>query len=128
MPLDAKALYQELILDHGKSPRNRGALPDRTHEATAHNPLCGDRVTLRLRVAGDRVAEARFEARGCMIASASASILTEAITGRTPAEALALASTLDALVHADPPPEGAGSLEPLRGVREFPARKACVTI
>lgn len=127
MPLEAKALYQQLILDHGKRPRNQGALPEATHTATAHNPLCGDRVTVRLQIEGDRITTARFEARGCMIAIASASLLTEAITSRTANEALALASVIDALT-GDAPPDDVGSLEPLRGVRDFPSRKACVTI
>jgi nitrogen fixation NifU-like protein len=128
MPLDTKALYKEIILEHGKNPRNEGPLADASHEETAKNPLCGDRVTLRLRLDGERVQSARFEARGCMIARASASLMTEAIEGRTRDDALALAKTIDALVSAEHPPEHVGELEPLRGVREFPARKACVTL
>jgi nitrogen fixation NifU-like protein len=128
MPLDAKTLYQELILDHGKHPRNQGPLASATHEATAHNPLCGDRVTIHLHLEGDRVAEARFEARGCMIARASASLLTEAIAGRGASDALSLAATMDALATAPEPPADLGALEPLRGVREFPARIKCATI
>ena len=127
MPLEANALYKQLVLDHGKHPRNRGALPEATHTATANNTLCGDRVTLRLQIERDRITAARFEARGCMIAIASASLLTEAITSRTANEALALASVIDALT-GDAPPDDVGSLEPLRGVRDFPSRKACVTI
>lgn len=128
MPLEAKALYQQIVVEHGKHPKNRGALPEATHEATANNPLCGDRVTLRLRVEGDRIAEARFEARGCMIATASASLLTEAAAGHTAEEALALADSIDALVGAGEPPADLGALEALRGARDFPARKACVTL
>lgn len=125
--MNAKDLYQQAIVDHGKKPRNQGPLADATCSATAHNPLCGDRVTLRLRIEGDRVTEARFEARGCMIATASASLLTEAVRDHSTEEALHLADTIDALT-GDAPPDDAGSLEPLRGVREFPARKACVQI
>ncbi len=127
MPLEANALYKQVVLDHGKHPRNRGALPEATHTATANNPLCGDRVTLRLQIEGDRITAARFEARGCMIAIASASLLTEAVTSHTPAEALDLAATIDALT-GDAPPADVGTLEPLRGVRDFPSRAACVTI
>jgi nitrogen fixation NifU-like protein len=125
---DAKTLYQEIILEHGKSPRNEGPLEGATREATKKNPLCGDRVTVRVRLEGDVVREARFEARGCMIARASASLLTEAIAGKSVAEARALARTVDQLANGDPPPQEAGALEPLRGVRDFPARRGCVTL
>jgi nitrogen fixation NifU-like protein len=128
MPVDAKTLYHEIILEHGKNPRNEGPLADASHEATAKNPLCGDRVTLRLRLDGERVQSVRFEARGCLIARASASLMSEAVEGRTRDEALALAETMAALVSAVRPPDNMGELEPLRGVREFPARKACVTL
>jgi nitrogen fixation NifU-like protein len=128
MTLEVRALYQELVLEHGKHPRNVGPLEPHTHEATAHNPLCGDRITLRLRVRDGRVDEVRFEARGCMIARASASLLTEAVAGRSVEDALALASSVDALVNAEAPPVDLGALESLRGVREFPTRKECVTL
>lgn len=128
MTLDAKALYQEVIVEHGKRPHNHGPLAGATHEATANNPLCGDRVTLRLRVEDGRIAEARFEARGCMIATASASLLTDAARGKTIDEAIALAGSIDALVTSPESPSDLGDLEPLRGAREFPARKACVTL
>jgi nitrogen fixation NifU-like protein len=118
----AKELYQAVILDHGKAPRNEGPLDDATHEATLTNPLCGDRITLRVALTPAGVATARFEARGCMIARASASLLTEAIRGRTVADALALAAAVEALEEL--PPE----LEALSGAREFPARRACVTL
>lgn len=126
--MNAKDLYQQAIVDHGKKPRNHGPLPEATHVATAHNPLCGDRVTLRLRIEGDRITDARFEARGCMIATASASLLTEALRDHTTEEAARLAATIDAIASDGPLPEDAGSLEPLRGVRDFPARKPCVAI
>lgn len=125
---DAKTLYQDLVLDHGRSPRNEGPLEGATHEATTTNPLCGDRITVRLRVDGGAVTAARFEARGCMIARASASLLTEAVAGRSLERAVELARTLGALVTADPAPADVGNLEPLRGVREFPARRSCVLL
>jgi nitrogen fixation NifU-like protein len=128
MVRDAQALYQELLLDHGNRPRNLGTLADPTHEATVHNPLCGDRISLRLRISDARVVDVRFEARGCLIARASASLLTELVAGRTEEGALTLASELDALLTADPPPDRAGALDALRGVRDFPARKGCVTL
>ena len=128
MPRDAKSLYQELILKHAQRPCNLGPLAGFTHEAKADNPLCGDIVNIQLRVADDRVVDARFQARGCMIARASASLLTELVAGRSSAEAIAMADLLGLLVAAGPCPEDVGELEPLRGVREFPARKACATL
>ncbi len=133
---DAKTLYQELIVDHGNAPRNHGPLPGATHEATAKNPLCGDRVTVRLRVDDAGVVrEARFEARGCMIAKASGSLLTEAVLGATAEGARALGRTVAELVDgtgdadaAAGAPSASGALRALEGVRAFPARKGCVTL
>jgi nitrogen fixation protein NifU and related proteins len=125
---DAKTLYQEIVVLHGNAPHNMGPLEGATHEATKKNPLCGDRVTVRLRVEGGVVHAARFEARGCMIARASASMMTEAVTGRRVEDAVLLVATLEALVADAAPPPDAGALEPLRGVREFPARRGCVTL
>jgi nitrogen fixation NifU-like protein len=118
----AKDLYRAVILDHGRAPRNEGPLENPTHEATLTNPLCGDRITLRLAVTPEGVATARFEARGCLIARASASLLTEAIRGRTVADALAVAASVEALDELPP------ALEVLAGAREFPARRACVSL
>jgi nitrogen fixation protein NifU and related proteins len=129
MTRDAKTLYRELIVDHGQRPRNLGPLAQPTHEAKAENPLCGDSVIIQLLVNSERVLAARFQARGCMISRASASILTELIVERTRAEALALADLLGVLVDpASPEPSDAGALAPLQGIREFPARKACATL
>jgi nitrogen fixation NifU-like protein len=128
MTHDAGHLYRDALLDHGNHPRGVGPLPSATHEATVHNPLCGDRVTLRLRVEGNIVVELRFEARGCLIARASASLMTETLAGRPLAEALATAKLVDALVNADSAPADLGPLEPLRAVRDFPGRKACVAL
>lgn len=122
---DAKTLYQDLVVDHGKSPRNEGPLASATHEATLKNPLCGDRVTIHLHV-HDTIDAATFEARGCMIAKASASLLTEAVKGLTPEQARALASRVSELVEKETDvPE---RLSPLAGAREFPARRSCVTL
>jgi nitrogen fixation protein NifU and related proteins len=128
MPRDAKSLYQELILEHGQRPRNLGPLAGFTHEAKMDNSLCGDIVNIQLRIAEDCVVDARFQARGCLIARASASLLTELVAGRLRAEAIVMADLLGLLVGAGPCPEEVGALEPLRGVREFPARKVCVTL
>jgi nitrogen fixation NifU-like protein len=125
---DPRAAYQELIALHARAPHNEGPLPAATHEATRRNPLCGDRVTLRLCVVEGRILEARFEARGCMIARASASLLTELVSGVGKDDALRLAQALETLLDASAPPEDAGPLEPLRGARELPARKGCVLL
>lgn len=125
---DVKALYQALVLDHGKNPRHQGPLPGATHEATVNNPLCGDRVTVRLLVEGGVVRAIKAEARGCMIAKASASIMSEIVAGKDASDARDLAAKLDAAVNAEGEPGDMGALEPLRGVRAFPARRACATI
>jgi len=129
---DAKRLYPDLLLDHGRAPRNEGPLAGATHEATKTNPLCGDRVTVRARVDEDELRELRFEARGCLLARASASILTDLVRGRSVAEALDLVLAIEALVGTpDGPP--AAQLEDervraLRGVYAFPERASCVLL
>ena len=125
---DPKALYQDLVKDHGQHPRREGVLAGATHEAKKTNPLCGDRVTLRLRVEDGTVRGVAFEARGCLLAKASASILGEVVEGRTVEDARAFARTLHALAHDATPPTDAGPLEPLRPVREFPARASCIEL
>lgn len=126
---DAQTLYQALVLDHGKAPRNEGPLAEETHSATLRNPLCGDRVTVHAELDESGVVRrATFEARGCMISRASASLLTEAVIGRDAAACAALVRTLDAFVAGGEVAPGATILEPLRGVQEFPARRACVTL
>lgn len=129
MTRHAGTLYRELIVDHGQRPRNVGSLPEATHEAKTENPLCGDSVILQLLVNSDRILRIRFQARGCLISRASASFLSELVVDRTRAEALGLADLLSVLVDASAAdPLDAGPLEPLRGVRDFPARKACATL
>ena len=80
---DLRELYQEVILDHTKKPRNFGEVPGADHRADGHNPLCGDRITVSLRLEGDRVADVRFQGAGCSISTASASMMTESVKGRT---------------------------------------------
>jgi len=129
---DLRDLYQEVILDHNRRPRNFGPLEDANRDATGHNPLCGDRLTLRLRVEGDRIAEVRFEGQGCAISKASASLMTDSIKGRTLAEATALFEHFHAMVMAPPgtPPDEPrlGKLAVLAGVAEFPTRVKCATL
>jgi nitrogen fixation NifU-like protein len=125
---DPRELYQALILEHGNHPRRERKLDGTTNEARRTNPLCGDRITLSLRVDGGVIRAVGFEARGCLIARASASILGDIVEGRTAAEARVFARALHALARDAEPPADAGPLEPLRPVRAFPARIACVEL
>lgn len=125
------ALYQELILDHYRRPRNKGALVGATHTVTLTNPLCGDEIDLQLRVDGDLIKEARFVGRGCSISQASASMMTQLVTDRSVAQALALAGRVSAMMQGD---EGAardkalGDLRALAGVAKFPVRIKCALL
>ncbi len=130
---DLRDLYQEVILDHNRSPRNFGALPQCNRKADGHNPLCGDVVTVYLTVADGRVADLRFEGKGCAISVASASIMTELIKGRTVAEARAVFAHFRAVVtgsedHEESLDEDLDKLQVLSGVREFPMRVKCATL
>lgn len=133
LPAALRELYQGTILEHHAHPHHRGPLPARTHEATLHNALCGDEVTVRLRLDGETIVEAWFEGEGCAVSRASASLLTLAVAGRTVTEAEALAAELDTLVvrgpeHAGADREKLGALVALEGVREAPARRRCATL
>lgn len=123
-------LYRDVILDHNRSPRNFGALDPADVTVEGFNPLCGDRLTLRLRFDGEKIADVRFEGKGCAISTASASLMTEAVKGRTRAEAGALFERVHQLLTSDaaPPPESLGKLAALSGVREFPARVKCASL
>lgn len=125
---DARTLYQDVIVAHGKTPHNEGALDGATHEATVKNPLCGDRVTLRLRVIDGTIAEARFEAKGCMIAKASSSLLTDAVHGLSLSAALALMPRVEQSITTGEADPELGALESLRGAHAFPARRTCVLL
>lgn len=124
-------LYQELILDHKRHPRNFRPMADASRHAEGHNPLCGDRLTLYLKLEGDRIADVSFEGEGCAISIASASMLTEAVKGKSVAEAETLFDELhDLLTGAgDPAAAGAlGRLGVLAGVRDYPTRVKCATL
>ncbi len=133
MTADLLDLYQEVILDHNKRPRNFGPLPGAEREAEGHNPLCGDEVKVYLKLDGDRVAEIRFEGAGCAISTASASLMTETVKGRTLAETARLFHRFHELLTGDPStvaevsPE-LGKLAVFSGVREFPVRVKCATL
>lgn len=124
-------LYQELILDHNKRPRNRRAIPcPPGHHAEGHNPLCGDRVTIYLTLDGGRITDVSFEGKGCAISTASASLMTEALKGKTRAEAEELFARFHDLVTMGAPTEGdhLGKLEAFAGVSAYPARVKCATL
>jgi nitrogen fixation NifU-like protein len=121
-------LYQELVVDHSRQPRNRGPLPGATHDAKGHNPLCGDEITLRLKLDGDRVVDAKFEGHGCAISTASASLMTEAIRGKSKAELEALFGAMHRLLTGGEPGMALGKLEAFSGVRDFPARVKCAAL
>jgi nitrogen fixation NifU-like protein len=130
---DLQDLYQELILDHNRRPRNRGALDGADHQAEGYNPLCGDHVTVYLKLDGDVVREVRFEGSGCAISTASASLMTEAVKGKTLAEAKALFRRFHALVTGVGEAEEDGSpnlgkLTVFSGICHYPARVKCATL
>jgi nitrogen fixation protein NifU and related proteins len=129
---DAGGLYQELILDHGRKPRNRRVMEAPSRKAVGHNPLCGDRITLFVRLEGDVVREVTFDGDGCAISQASASLMTEAVRGKTLAEIEALFGRFHALVTGHPDeaddPEDLGKLQAFSGVAEFPMRVKCATL
>jgi nitrogen fixation protein NifU and related proteins len=126
------ALYQEVILDHNRRPRNFHAMPAASCSADGKNPNCGDQLTIWVRVEGDRVAELSFQGVGCAISKASASLLTEAVKGKTRAEAEALFETMHRVftgTEADPAVlKGLGPLRALSGVSKFPMRVKCASL
>jgi nitrogen fixation protein NifU and related proteins len=127
---DLSGLYQEVILDHSKRPRNFRVLDDATARAEGYNPLCGDRLTLYLRLEGDQIRDAAFKGSGCAISTASASILTETLKGKTRAQAASLFEAFHDLVTGRGSPDQArlGTLAVFSGVSEFPARVKCATL
>ena len=131
IPSSLNTLYQEVILDHYRRPRNRGELEDATHVVTMNNPLCGDVIELLLRVEGDEIAEAAFQGRGCSISQASVSMLTTRVRGRSLDEALALSAKFTRLLHGDDElldDEELGDLRALAGVSKFPVRVKCALL
>jgi nitrogen fixation NifU-like protein len=124
-------LYQDTILEHNKRPRNFHAIPDATRKQEGFNPLCGDRLTLYLKLDKDRIADVGFQGNGCAISTSSASMMTEAIKGKTVPEAEKLFGAFRRLVTRDgPAPTKAevGKLLAFGGVGEFPARVKCATL
>lgn len=126
-----RELYQDTILEHNRRPRNFRAVPDATLTQEGFNPLCGDRLNLYLKIEGDRIADAAFQGNGCAISTSSASLMTEAVKGRTIAEAHALFDGFRRLVTREGTPPGkeaVGKLLVFSGVGEFPARVKCAIL
>jgi nitrogen fixation NifU-like protein len=129
---ELRELYQTVILDHNKNPRNFGSVEHPTGRAVGHNPLCGDQLVVSVRVEGGIVRELRFEGSGCAISTASASIMTQAVKDKPVGQAIALfddfhtmvTTPLDRPVDAD----ALGKLAVFAGVREFPVRVKCATL
>ena len=129
---DLRELYQELVLDHGKRPRNFRALPGASRRAAGFNPLCGDRITVYVALKDGVVEDVTFEGSGCAISTASASMMTEILKGKTVDEADAMFGRFHDLLTAGPAPAtpapALGKLGVFAGVREFPMRVKCATL
>lgn len=125
-------LYQQVILDHYRSPRNNEPLEAPTSVAQGHNPLCGDRVVVQLTVENDTVQDVSVQGMGCAISTASASLMTEAIKGKSTSEVTSLFERFHSLVTSDDDRDALqddlGKLEVLAGVRAFPVRVKCATL
>ncbi len=127
----ADDLYQTVVLEHGRHPRHRGALAGATHSARGDNPFCGDRITVTLILDGDRIADARFDGAGCAISTASASMMTGALHGRTRAEAQALCHDFESLLAGtagEAASTALGELGAFAGVRRYPVRVKCARL
>ncbi|MGH7500979.1 MAG: Fe-S cluster assembly sulfur transfer protein SufU [Longimicrobiales bacterium] len=125
------SLFQDLILDHYKRPRNRGELPDATSRVHMNNPTCGDEVWLQLRIDDDRITDVRFIGEGCSISQASISMMTLLLKGKSRAEAESLARRFTRLMHGDPvaaSDRSLGDLRALAGVSRFPVRVKCALL
>ena len=129
---DLRELYQEVILEHSKTPRNFRALPAANHKAEGYNPLCGDRFTIYVAMDGDAIRDVSFEGAGCAISKASASMMTQIVKGKTRAEAEQMFERFHNLVTGQTAPggdePGLGKLEVFSGVSEFPLRVKCATL
>ncbi len=128
---DLREIYQEVILDHYRKPRNFHPLEGANQEAKGHNPLCGDQVSIFLEIENDSVKDVSFQGAGCAISTASASLMTEAIKGRTLGEVQALFESFHDMMTTDSDHDEVadlGKLEVLSGVRQIPIRVKCATL
>ena len=128
--MDLKDLYRDVIVDHNRNPRNFGKLEPADAHADGYNPLCGDQLSLYVALEGERLREVKFEGKGCAISIASASLLTEAVKGKSRSEVQQLFDMVHALLtRQDAQPDASlGKLTALSGVREFPARVKCASL
>lgn len=128
---DLRDLYQEVVIDHGRRPRNFRALEHATHNAEGYNPLCGDRLKLYIEVEDGVIRDAAFKGSGCAISTASASLMTEHLKGKTPEEAARVFEAFHKLLTEDgalPDADVLGKLAVLAGVRDYPTRVKCATL
>ena len=128
---DTKALYQEVILDHNKKPRNYGTLEHPSHHAEGHNPLCGDHISVDLQLGGDTIDQIAFHGESCAICKASASMMTAAVKGKTREQADALTQEFLAMATGKldlSQPNQIGRLEVFAGVRDLPTRVKCAIL
>jgi nitrogen fixation NifU-like protein len=127
---DLNELYQEVILDHNKRPRNFRTIEGASHRADGHNPLCGDRLSLYVQVDDGRISDLAFQGSGCAISKASASLMTDAVKGQSLEDARSLFERFHRMVTTPPdqPVENMGKLLVLAGVREFPVRVKCASL
>jgi nitrogen fixation NifU-like protein len=127
--MELDELYRDVILDHNRRPRNFGGLEPADASAEGFNPMCGDHLTLRLNLKDDTISDIRFEGEGCAISTASASLMTEAVKGKSRGEALQLFERVHQLLTDDAAsPAELGKLAALSGVREYPARVKCASL
>lgn len=128
--MDLRDLYQEVIVDHNRNPRNFGKLPSANRRARGLNPLCGDKLMVYLELENDRISDIRFEGSGCAISVASASLMTEALKGKTVADAETLFEEVHGMLTGNDTsdPAALGKIAVLSGVREFPARVKCASL
>ena len=128
--MDLAELYRDVIVDHNRRPRNRGPLPSANHRAEGNNPLCGDQLRVYVDVEDDVIRDLRFEGTGCAISTASASLMSEAVKGRSRAEATALFEAVHRMLTGNGDAAGVelGKLAALGGVRGFPARVKCASL
>ena len=127
--MSLRELYQEIIIDHGKSPRHVGCLSNATHSKMGHNPLCGDKLVLYIQSQDGIAQDLKFEGNGCAISMASASLMIESVKGKTIGEIEKLFADFHYLVmHGKPAQDSMGKLEAFSGVAEFPIRVKCATL
>ncbi|MCA0404046.1 MAG: SUF system NifU family Fe-S cluster assembly protein [Proteobacteria bacterium] len=128
MNLDLRELYQEIIIDHNRNPRNHHPMDDATTEANGFNPLCGDKLTLYLKLKDEKITDISFVGCGCAISQASASLMTEALEGKSVGEAHTIFNRFHHMLTQDGEVESLDKLQVLAGVKAYPARVKCATL